>query len=107
MQQVAVTPSPPFSLSLSLSLNNYVTTYDNACLKEVRLGELVTEGGREFHGVITCGAKEHIKYIVFLSCMAIVGGDCSLLYEQKSSCTQKFQEESTCPHLEFYIPWRA
>ena len=43
----------------------YMTTYDKACLKEVRLGEPVTEGGREFHRVTACGAKEHIKYVVF------------------------------------------
>ena len=27
--------------------------------------EPVTEGGREFHRVTTCGAKEHMKYVVF------------------------------------------
>ena len=31
----------------------------------MRLGEQVTEGGREFHRVTACGAKEHIKYVVF------------------------------------------
>ena len=31
----------------------------------MRLGEPVTEGGREFHRVTACGAKEHIKYVVF------------------------------------------
>ena len=41
------------------------TYYDKECLKEVRVGEPVTEGGREFHRVTACGAKEHIKYVEF------------------------------------------
>ena len=41
-----------------------------------------------------------------VSCMAGVGGECSFLYEQKSFCTQKFQEENTF-FKEFCTPCRA
>ena len=55
--------------------NNYITIYmTKACLKEVRLGEPVTECGREFHRVTGCGAKEHMS-VLYLSSMAGVGGD--------------------------------
>ena len=54
-----------------------MTTYDNACLKEVRLGEPVTEGGKEFLRRATKShaftlSLQHTRLVQYPSSIAVV-----------------------------------